>query len=884
MNRQVCAGILGLTFLPAVFLTSCNSSNFNPPTESIAATSGSPQNAQLNQTFTSPLVATVTMGSTPVSGAFVTFTAPATGASGIFSNGTNTETDTTNSSGVVTSSPFTANGIIGADTVVASVAGVTASVNFLLTNTSGPAASIAATSGSLQVALINTAFGAPLVATVFDSNSNPVTGAAVTFTAPATGASGVFSSNSTTTETDTTNASGVATSSTFKANATTGGFTVTATVSGVATPANFILTNTTSPLISISATSGTPQSATVNSTFAAPLVATVMNGSQPVANQLVTFEVPATGPSGTFAGGVNSATTNSNGVATSVPFTANGSIGSYTVTATVPLGAEPATFGLTNTSITYAFYLNGLEALDENRDVPNFYALAGSVTVDGNGNVLGGEQDYNDGLGLTSPQPSGDTIAAAAKALVVDPTTGQGTLTLTTDNPNVGNNGVETLGVQFVNLNHALVVQFDGSATSSGSMDTQTLSSTLNDGNYAFTLTGVDPYYYSVVFGGVFSISSSGTALSGTFDEDDFGGDTTPTLGTTFSGTITGPDAYGRGTITGLSNPATASTVALNYYVVGPEAIRIIDVDNYNSNATADSAVGSAFGQGTGTFSAASLSTSVFGIESNSLGSYFAALGQFSTTPGSSTFSGVADDNEFENGVIANAAAIAGTYSIANNGYGSFTITPGDLGDISVFGLYMTDPNLNLNDPNNTTSGLGGALVADLDGFDLNGVGVVTPQTDTATADFAGNYAFGGQAYNDFDGDLFGWEFDFVAQGGVKNNALSKVSGLVSDPFFALGGNPSGSDVKFQGVATPDGSNPGRYTIRVGITVPTETPVYVESVIYQASGGQLYWLDEDPDGESVFLGPISQQGTLAGIPALKTAGGARAAKHVGDRQ
>jgi len=46
----------------------------------------------------------------------------------------------------------------------------------------------------------------------------------------------------------------------------------------------------------------------------------------------------------------------------------------------------------------------------------------------------------------------------------------------------------------------------------------------------------------------------------------------------------------------------------------------------------------------------------------------------------------------------------------------------------------------------------------------------------------------------------------------------------------------------------------------------------------------LYWLDEDPDGESVFLGPISQQGTLAGIPALKTAGGARAAKHVGDRQ
>ena len=109
--------------------------------------------------------------------------------------------------------------------------------------------------------------------------------------------------------------------------------------------------------------------------------------------------------------------------------------------------------------------------------------------------------------------------------------------------------GVETLGVQFVNTNHALIIQFDGSATSSGSMDTQTLSSALNDGNYAFTLSGVDPAYEPIVFGGVFSISAGGTALQGTFDVDDAGAATTPTLGTPFSGTITAPDAFGRGTI-----------------------------------------------------------------------------------------------------------------------------------------------------------------------------------------------------------------------------------------------------------------------------------------------------------------------------------------------
>ena len=112
---------------------------------------------------------------------------------------------------------------------------------------------------------------------------------------------------------------------------------------------------------------------------------------------MVTFELPATGASGTFAGGVNTATTNASGVATSAPFTANGSVGTYTVTATVASGAEPANFSLTNTAINFAFYLSGLEVVNGG---PNFYALAGSVTVDGNGNVLGGEQDYNDGLGL----------------------------------------------------------------------------------------------------------------------------------------------------------------------------------------------------------------------------------------------------------------------------------------------------------------------------------------------------------------------------------------------------------------------------------------------------------------------------------------------------
>jgi hypothetical protein len=861
MKRQFDPGVLGLIFLSVGFLTGCNSSNYNTPTETITATSGTPQSAALNTAFSAPLVATVMMGGSPVSGAFVVFTAPATGASGTFATSSSyTETDTTDATGVATSSVFTANGTIGADVVTASVAGVTATTSFSLTNTSGPPASITVTSGSLQDAQVSAAFGAPLVATVVDSNQNPVSGASVTFTAPSTGASAVFASNSSNTETDTTNAGGQATSSTLTADATAGVYTVTAAVTGVATVANFQLANITGALISIAATSGTPQSTPVLANFSAPLVATVVDGNQnPVSGIVVTFEIPASGAGGTFAGGVNTAKTNASGVATSAVFTANGSVGTYTVTATVASGAEPANFLLTNTALNFSFYLSGLESVNG----PGFYALAGAVTLDGNGNVLGGEQDYNDGDGLTSPEPSPDSILPGTSALTVDPVTGQGTLTLTTNNSNLGASGVETLAVQFVNANHALIVQFDGSATSSGSMDLQTLSSALNDGNYAFTLSGTDPALESIVFGGVFSISNSGTALTGTFDVDDAAATTTPTLGIAFNGTITAPDAFGRGTIS-----SAALGVTLNYYVVGPEAIRIIDVDS------ADSGIGSVFGQGSGTFDNTSLGNSVFGVESNSMGNLYAAAGMFTTNADSGTFTGIADDDEYDNDTIVPAAAVSGNYAVATTGYGNLTITAGDLGDVSVLGIYMTDPLLNLNDPNNTTSGLGGALIADLDAANasggLNGTGVLIPQTDTSTASFAGSYAFGVQAYNNPRGPNLGWEFDFIGQGSVGGGVFSGATGLLSDPFFIF--NPTGQDgtdtAKFTGTAVPDPAHPGRYTMKLAVAVVAD-PGNFTTVIYQAAGGQLFWLDVQESDLGMFLGALEQQGSLSALPAAR---------------
>lgn len=588
----------------------------------------------------------------------------------------------------------------------------------------------------------------------------------------------------------------------------------------------------------IVATSGTPQSAAPGAAFAAPLVATVTKGSTPVTGATVTFTAPASGASGTFVNttATDTETTNASGVATSTAFTANATAGTYTVTAAVSGATTNASFILTNTAAvavsTYAFYITGLEGANSG---PNFYAVAGAFSIDANGNVIAGEQDYNDAAGFTSPQPSGDTITGGG--FLVNGA-GQGTLTLITNNENLGVSGTETLGVQFANINHALVIQFDGSGTSSGSLDLQTLPSTLS-GGYAFTLTGVDAGYLSAVAGGVFSVS--GTNLqNGIIDLDDFGAEGTPTLGTAFTGTISAADALGRGTIT---NTGLATT--FNYYIVGSEAIRIIDVD------ATDALIGSAFGQGSGTFSDASLPNSVFAVQSNSWGVPYAAAGMINTsqTRDESTtlsFFGVADADEV--GSVVSAVPISGTFAIASNGYGSLAITSGNLDQVSNLGIYMTDPNLNLNDPNNTTSGLGGALVADLDGFNLNGTGVLTPQTDTATASFAGLYAFGAQQFYP------GGEFDFVGLGNISSLALTG-TGLLSDPSGDFEGPSTYAGVSFSGTAAPDLSNPGRYTIPFTIALDGFAPFNV--VIYQASGTQLYWLDAD--GGSIWLGPLEQQ-------------------------
>jgi hypothetical protein len=584
----------------------------------------------------------------------------------------------------------------------------------------------------------------------------------------------------------------------------------------------------------------------------AQITATVTGDS---ANAGVTWSCTPAGACGSFT-----PSTSPSGTATT--YTAPGTaVGAVTITATSV--TNTAAFATANVNIStsgglsgnYSFYLSGFDGATNN----GVYSLAGAVNIAANG-TLTGEEDYNDTsiTAVNLPIMTGSTLNFS-------PTTGLGTLTLVTSNTNLGTNGTETLELNFVNNNHALIIQADGSATSSGSFDLQTLPSTLS-GGFSFVLSGGGNSGHANFFGGVFTVS--GTSVSnGVFDESDTSSTTISiTNGHSFSGTVTAADAFGRGTITGTS--PIANTLA--YYIIGPEAIRLIDVD------TTGTLVGSAFGQGAsaGNFANSSIGNSVFSVQSNFAldATVYGAVGQIATT-GGGNFGGVADLNVA--GITsADAQNISGTLSVGSNGRGSLTIATTLGNAIQNLGIYATDPTLNLNDPNNTTSPgaasiLSGALVVDLD-TDLAGSGVLVPQTDTSTASFAGNYALGFQ-----DLPLNFGEFDFVGNATATAGSLSG-SGVISDPTQLLNTESVDTGVTFTSTITPDPANPGRYLLDPFIVI-VGSGVDYQAIVYQASGGQLFWLEGAGDtfntdtGGSVFSGQIQQQTTLPIGAAAKRA-------------
>jgi hypothetical protein len=263
---------------------------------------------------------------------------------------------------------------------------------------------------------------------------------------------------------------------------------------------------------------------------------------------------------------------------------------------------------VTNLTGTYTFFANGTDA---NQDPTS---VAGSIVINGaTGMITGGEQDYFDDFSgdiFPSDPITGGTIVVGSD--------GRGTLTLTpTAAP------AETFSITVVNNKHILISEFDSQATSNGSLDFQTAPTSVPTGGNAYALMDASD---ANAFGGV--LTSNGTIATATESDDDL-------LGVadfdflTMTIAFTPPDPNGRGTVTFVDpNFNLGAPFTLAYYVVGPEAFRLIETDSIGF------ATGSMYGQGTGTFSGAALGSKfVFGqsgIEAPGIGSgIYSAAGQF---------------------------------------------------------------------------------------------------------------------------------------------------------------------------------------------------------------------------------------------------------------
>ncbi len=230
---------------------------------------------------------------------------------------------------------------------------------------SNPPNALTLVSGTPQTSQLDSPFASGLQVALVNTNGCPVTtavaGTPVTFTAPAGGASGAFSTSGSNTITVGSDASGTVAPAMITANDTPGSYAVTATSAyGTVT---FSLTNTAAGLAAtVDALAPSSEQATVDTRYPHPLAARVLDANgNPVVGATVTFTLGnGAGAAGSgsgaatagasFDGGSDQATamTNSAGVATSPGFSANASSGRFTASASTPHVAEPASFALDN--------------------------------------------------------------------------------------------------------------------------------------------------------------------------------------------------------------------------------------------------------------------------------------------------------------------------------------------------------------------------------------------------------------------------------------------------------------------------------------------------------------------------------------------------------
>jgi hypothetical protein len=540
--------------------------------------------------------------------------------------------------------------------------------------------------------------------------------------------------------------------------------------------------------------------------------------------------------------------------------------------------------------------------------------MVASVTLDGNGNVIGGEADGSaNGLYWTTLTKTGSVTGTYALDV-----TGHGNISLNLNNTSCCGNIVQTHGITATSNSHLVIAeedQFNGLTIGAiGSMDLQTalqagpsFSGSQVSGGYSFTLSG---YSHALLqngsWGGIFTADGTATATTpgnitgGIFDENvgNNGGGTgynseiaSPAAGLPFTGTYTAPDASGRGIMTLSTSPDTLGPCGATplpactqyvYYIVAPEVLQLTSMTNTGNAGNG----GSAFGQGSLATPANDINAvlsggfifSYFGFgDNNNGGDSSAAGGQFTTDGNGNITGGIMDFNVADGGapaptIVTTDISLAGsTYSFSGSPRGTLTTPSGQ-----IYNIYLTDPNLNLLDPNNP-NGAGGALLFEANNTSAtvpygNAIGVMIPQADAAAATLAASYAIVLSNQSNlgsccsYDGGLTG---DFT----VSTTTPGTFSG--EGDFQGTGTNSATLITgPLTGVFAADPSNPGHFTGTITTTpafplaaVGGTTPGTVNVDFFLANGSQGFIVETDTIAP--VFGTVEAQGTITGAAAAK---------------
>lgn len=592
------------------------------------------------------------------------------------------------------------------------------------------------------------------------------------------------------------------------------------------------------------------------------LVANVLNDTK---NNGVTWSCAPAGSCGSFS----PATTGYNVTTQYTPpiAPANGPVMpnlaySVTITATSVTDTSQTASTTINIAQQYAFALESYAA----------WGAVGSVTLDGNGNIINGEADIStNGFYLFYKAPITGTYSLDAS--------GHGYISMAL--PATGEQ--QTHGITATSNSHLVMAEEDNfygyTWGGVGSMDLQTtaggFSASQISGGYSFTLTGYEgAAHFNGSWGGIFTADGVGALTGGVFDTSLGAG----LVSVPFTGTFTAPDSFGRGTLTFQGAdctpaPVTCSDAVYAYYLVTPEVLRLTTANTSSTPTTSFAGnTGSAYGQGSLAGAVASNAAltgsfifSDFGFTSTANGGeQGAAAGQFTTDGSGNVTAGIMDVNAF--GTVTTSPLAGSSYSISGSPRGTVTAASGQ-----TYNVYLTDPSLNLLDPNNTTGG-GGALLLETDA--ANTIGLVIPQTDTSATP-SGSY---GMILSDQssapngDGGLsgqftvstttagtFAGEADFQGQGNFN---ATLVTGPLSGTFTADLANPG----RFTGAITtapcfplyaPDTSSPPTQC-GTAFNSSTEPPEQVS--YYMANGSQGFIIETD--STAPVFGLIEAQGAI----------------------